>query len=76
MADPGFQVREGALKRIVGVFRVKNHDFTPNKITFFPILPLGIHTKQHSTYHLFKWGDTYHFSQKDSDATHKNSSAY
>ena len=74
-ADPGFQVRGGALKiiassggrhehfwgisceksriyakksyffqlrreggaKIVGVFRVKNHDFTP-KIIFFPIL--------------------------------------
>ena len=40
-ADPGFQVRGGgALKKIVpsggrreifGVFRVKNHDFTPKK---------------------------------------------
>ena len=27
-ADPGFQVRGGA-HLIVGVFRVKNHDFTP-----------------------------------------------
>ena len=42
-ADPGFQVRGGALKRIAlsggrreifGVFRVKNHDFTP-KNQFF-----------------------------------------
>jgi hypothetical protein len=33
-ADPGFQVRGGVLKKIVGVFRVKNHDFTP-KIIFF-----------------------------------------
>ena len=73
-ADPGFQVRGGALKKIapsrgrrencwgisceksrfyakkhifsiveggtkiVEVFRVKNHDFTPKKITFFTIL--------------------------------------
>ena len=46
-ADPGFQVRGGALKKncaerrearkYFGVFRVKNHDFTP-KILFFPIL--------------------------------------
>jgi hypothetical protein len=28
---------EGGAKN-VGVFRVKNHDFTPKKITFFPIL--------------------------------------
>ena len=45
--DPGFKVRGGAhlkkLRRaeggakIVGVFRVKNHDFTP-KIIFFLIL--------------------------------------
>ena len=37
-ADPGFQVRRGAFKKIApsggrreifGVFRVKNHDFTP-----------------------------------------------
>jgi hypothetical protein len=43
-ADPGFQVRGGAhlkkLRRaeggakIVGVFRVKNHDFTPNNHIF------------------------------------------
>ena len=49
-ADPGFQVRGGAhlkkLRRaeggakIVGVFRVKNHDFTP-KNYFFPILGGG-----------------------------------
>ena len=47
-ADPGFQVRGGShlkkLRRakrgakIFGVFRVKNHDFTPKKITFFQIL--------------------------------------
>ena len=46
-ADPGFQVRRGAhLKKmrraeggakIFGVFRVKNHDFTP-KNHIFPIL--------------------------------------
>ena len=38
-ADPGFQVRwggGGALKKIfLGVFRVKNHDFTPKKSYFF-----------------------------------------
>ena len=39
--DPGFQVR-GALKiiapsgaKIVGVFRMKNHDFTQKKTYFF-----------------------------------------
>jgi hypothetical protein len=46
-ADPGFQVRGAHLKKlrraeggakIVGVFRVKNHDFTPKKIIFFPIV--------------------------------------
>jgi hypothetical protein len=74
-ADPGFQVRRGALKKIapsegrrenfwgisceksrfyakksyfsnirggaheiLGVFHVKNHDFKPKKIIFFPIL--------------------------------------
>ena len=47
-ADPGFQVRGGAhLKNLrraeggakfFGVFRVKNHDFTPKKNIFFPIL--------------------------------------
>jgi hypothetical protein len=45
-ADPGFQVRGSDLKKlrraegganIFGVFRVKNHDFTPT-IIFFPIL--------------------------------------
>ena len=45
-ADPGFQVRGAQLKKlrrveggakIFGVFRVKNHDFTP-KIILFPIL--------------------------------------
>ena len=30
------RAEEGA--KIVGVFRVKNHDFTPKKIIFFPIL--------------------------------------
>jgi hypothetical protein len=43
-ADPGFQVKGGALKKmrgaeggakIVGVFRVKNHDFTPKKNHIF-----------------------------------------
>ena len=40
-ADPGFQVRRGALKKIVeggakiaAVFRVKNHDFTPKDHIF------------------------------------------
>jgi hypothetical protein len=42
--DPGFQVRGVHLKKlrraeggakIVGVFRVKNHDFTPKKSYFF-----------------------------------------
>ena len=42
-ADPGFQARWGALKKIApsggsaknfGVFRVKNHDFTPKKSYF------------------------------------------
>ena len=36
-ADPGFQVRGGGLKNFLGVFRVKNHDFTP-KNHIFPIL--------------------------------------
>ena len=43
-ADPGFQVRGGALKKlgraegdanIFKVFRVKNHDFTPINLIFF-----------------------------------------
>jgi hypothetical protein len=42
-ADPGFQVRGAHLKKlrrakeganIFGVFRVKNHDFTPKKSFF------------------------------------------
>jgi hypothetical protein len=35
-ADPGFQVRGPHLKKlkIVGVFRVKNHDFTPKNLIF------------------------------------------
>ena len=46
-ADPGFQVRRGAPKKLrraeggtknFGAFRVKNHDFTPKRIIFFPIL--------------------------------------
>jgi hypothetical protein len=45
--DPGFQVRGVHLKKlrraeggtkIVGVFRVKNHNFMPKKSYFFPIL--------------------------------------
>ena len=37
--DRGFQVRGGGaqLKKMFGVFCVKNHDFTPKKIIFFPI---------------------------------------
>ena len=43
-ADPGFQVRGAHLKKlrrveggakIFGVFRVKNHDFTPKNYIFF-----------------------------------------
>ena len=46
-ADPGFQVRGVHLKelhraeggtKIIGVVRVKNHDFTPKKIIFFQVL--------------------------------------
>ena len=43
-ADPGFQIRGGALKKklrraeggakLFGVFRVKNHDFTPTNHIF------------------------------------------
>ena len=49
-ADPGFQVREAHLKKlrraeggakIVGVFRVKNHDFTPKNLIFFQFLGGG-----------------------------------
>ena len=49
-ADPGFQVRGAHLNKlrraegggkILGVFRLKNHDFTPKKIIFFPILGGG-----------------------------------
>jgi hypothetical protein len=48
-ADPGFQVRGGARKKIApsggrreifGVFRVKNHDFTP-KNHIFPMAEGG-----------------------------------
>ena len=48
-ADPGFQVREAHVKKlrraeggakIVGVFRVENHDFTP-KNHIFPIAEGG-----------------------------------
>jgi hypothetical protein len=44
-AEPGFQVRGAHLKKLrraeggaknFGVFRVKNHDFTPKKIRFIP----------------------------------------
>jgi hypothetical protein len=43
-ADPGFQVRGGALKKLrraeegakmLGVFRVKNHYFTPKNHIFY-----------------------------------------
>jgi hypothetical protein len=43
-ADPGFQVRGAHLKKMrraegggknFGVFRLKNHDFTPKKSYFF-----------------------------------------
>jgi hypothetical protein len=43
VADPGFQVREADLQKlcraeggakIVGVFRMKNHDFTPKNHIF------------------------------------------
>ena len=51
-ADPGFQVRGAHLKKlrraeggakILGVFRVKNHDFTPKNHIFsnFRAPPLG-----------------------------------
>ena len=46
-ADPGFQVRGCALKFAFGVFRVKNHDFTPKNHIFsnFPDLrPLSATT--------------------------------
>ena len=33
-ADPGFQVRGGALIFFLGVFRVKNHDLTPKNHIF------------------------------------------
>ena len=45
-ADPGFQVRGAHLKKLrrveggaktFGVFRVKNHDFTPKKSYFFQL---------------------------------------
>ena len=34
-ADPGFQVRRGALKFFLGVFRVENHDFTTGHMHLF-----------------------------------------
>ena len=40
-ADPGFQVRGGGGGRTLKKFRVKNHDLTPKKILFFPILGGG-----------------------------------
>ena len=45
-ADPGFQVRGGALNEVarnyLGYFMWKNHDFTPKKIIIFlPILGGG-----------------------------------
>ena len=33
-ADAGFQVRGGGALKIVGVYRVKNHDFTQKKHIF------------------------------------------
>ena len=52
-ADPGFQVRGGALKFFFGVFRVKNHDLTPKNHIFSnlrapprdPSLPTIVHRK-------------------------------
>jgi hypothetical protein len=65
-SDPGFQVRGGAdfkkIRRaeggakIFGVFRLKNHDFTPKKLYFFQFKgpPLGsapaVHLYIYSTY--------------------------
>ena len=49
-ADPGFQVRGGELKKIVlseggaknfGVFRVKNHDFTPKNYFYSNFMVRG-----------------------------------
>ena len=49
-ADPGFQVRGAHFKKlrraeggakIVRVFRVENHDFTPNNHILFPILSMS-----------------------------------
>ena len=44
-ADPGFQVRGGGgggtLAKMFGVFCVKNHDFRPKNLIFFPILGWG-----------------------------------
>jgi hypothetical protein len=33
-ADPEFQVRGAHVKKLFGVFRVKNHDFTPKNHIF------------------------------------------
>ena len=47
-AVPGFQVRGGgALKIYFGVFRVKNHDFTPKKSMFYKTLYLKLKIEQH-----------------------------
>ena len=49
--DSGFQVKGGALKKIApsggrlvnfGVFRVKNHDYTPKNHIFFQFVHLNI----------------------------------
>ena len=36
-----FPIAEGGAKFFLGVFRLKNHDFTQTKIIFFPILGGG-----------------------------------
>ena len=43
-ADPGFQVRGADLKKynIFGVFRVKNHDFTPKNYIFSNFMGEGV----------------------------------
>jgi hypothetical protein len=54
-ADPGFQVRGADLKKlrraegganIFGVFRVKNHDFTPKNYIFSNFMGGGAHPFQ------------------------------
>jgi hypothetical protein len=46
-ADPGFQVRGAHLKKLcqafLGVFRVKNHDFTPKNHTLFTRFSVYLH---------------------------------